>query len=111
MHPSADRSTVSAVVRDGAPPPAGTDSLPARPDGSAARLTDRDFDEALFRALHTMACKSPRFQADVQAAMRSGQLTAHPTQLAAALERLSLAGRVSNLIPLLDGGLLITVAV
>lgn len=90
-----------------------------RPDGNipVAQWNDRtpgaapDFDAALFRALHGMAIKSPRFQADVQAAMRHAQLTTHPARLAAALQRLEVAGRVSNLIPLSDGGLLITVAV
>ncbi len=98
--------------------PAGTSVAAATRNGgrsmAAAALRPKpgyEFDEALFRALHAMAIKSPRFQADVQAAMRSGDLTANPAQLAAALERLALAGRVSNLIPLADGGLLITVAV
>ncbi len=76
-----------------------------------AAIDRRDFDEALFRALHAMATKSPRFQADVHAAMRHANLSAHPTGLSAALQRLEVAGRVSNLIPLRDGGLLITVAV
>jgi hypothetical protein len=70
-----------------------------------------DFDEALYRALYAMAEKSPRYQADVQAAMRQAGLTARPTALAAALQRLENAGRVSKPIPLLDGGMLITVAV
>jgi hypothetical protein len=43
--------------------------------------------------------------------MRHANLTAHPAKLAAALQRLEVAGQVSNLIPLSDGGLLITVAV
>ena len=76
-----------------------------------AAIDRQDFDEALFRALHAMATKSPRFQADVHAAMRHAKLNAHPTGLSAALQRLEVAGRVSNLIPLSDGGLLITVAV
>lgn len=78
---------------------------------ASSNLAEHEFDEALFRALHAMAAKSPRFQADVQAVMRSSGLAANPAQLAAALERLTLAGRVSNLIPLADGGLLIKVAV
>ena len=80
-------------------------------DQDPVRASNLAFDEALFAALHAMAVKSPRFQADVQAAMRSGELTANPTQVAASLERLALGGRVSNLIQLGDGGLLITVAV
>lgn len=79
---------------------------------NAPAAVDRQaFDEALFRALHAMAIKSPRFQADVHAAMRHAKISAHPTGLSAALQRLEVAGRVSNLIPLSDGGLLITVAV
>lgn len=72
---------------------------------------EREFDDALFRALVAMAMKSPRFQADVHAAMRHANLRARPASLAAALQRLEDAGRVSQLIPLSDGGLLISVAV
>lgn len=72
---------------------------------------EREFDEALFRALLAMAMKSPGFQADVHAAMRHEKLWARPASLAAALQRLEDAGKVSQLIPLSDGGLLITVAV
>jgi hypothetical protein len=91
-------------------------SLPDEDDPESARHglpggMGQDFDAALFRALHAMAIKSPRFQADVQAAMRHANLSAHPARLAAALQRLEVAGQVSNLIPLSDGGLLITVAV
>ena len=78
---------------------------------SPAHAEVRDFDTQLFRALYAMAIRSPRFQADVHAAMRNASLTAHPARLAAALQRLEVAGRVSNLIPLSDGGLLITVAI
>jgi len=73
--------------------------------------TEREFDDALFRALVAMAVKSPRFQADVHAAMRHAKLAARPASLAASLQRLEDTGRVSQLIPLSDGGLLITVAV
>lgn len=71
-----------------------------------------DFDHALFSALAMMATRSPRFQADVHAAMRhAGLPDVGSTHLAAALQRLEEAGRVSNLIQLRDGGLLVTVAV
>ncbi len=87
------------------------DEDPATGAGEPRVESPMDFDTALFRALHAMAAKSPRSQADVQAAMRHARLTAHPARLAAALQRLEHAGQVSNLIPLSDGGLLITVAV
>ena len=70
-----------------------------------------EFDESLFRALHAMAIKSPRFQADVHAAMRHANISASAIGIATALQRLEVAGRLSNLIPLSDGGLLVTVAV
>lgn len=91
-------------------PHSDDDASASRPD-DATPPTAEAFDAALFRALHAMAIKSPRFQADVQAAMRYASLSAHPAKLAAALQRLEVAGQVSNLIPLSDGGLLITVAV
>jgi hypothetical protein len=81
------------------------DGLPT-PDLSAEGL-----DAALYRALHAMAVKSPRFQADVQAAMRRAGLSAQPARLAAALQRLEVAGQISNQIPLSDGGILVTVAI
>ena len=78
----------------------------------AVAHSSRGFDDALYAALSAMAVKSPRFQADVQAAMRrAGLPDAGPTHLAAALQRLEGAGRVSNLIHLRDGGTLVTVAV
>jgi hypothetical protein len=91
--------------------PQSKDDDPALPPDDSTPFSAEAFDAALFRALHAMAIKSPRFQADVQAAMRHANLTAHPARLAAALQRLEVAGQVSNLIPLSDGGLLITVAV
>lgn len=90
----------------------GKEPSPIGINANHSTSVDRqDFDEALFRALYAMAIKSPRFQADVHAAMRYAKLSAQPTGLSAALQRLEVAGRVSNLIPLSDGGLLITVAV
>jgi len=47
----------------------------------------------------------------MRAVMRQTELTAAPLAVAAALQRLENAGLVSNLIPLSDGGMLITVAV
>jgi hypothetical protein len=91
--------------------PQSDDDAPPTQQDDSTPLSAEAFDAALFRALHAMAIKSPRFQADVQAAMRHAKLTAHPARLAAALQRLEVAGQVSNLIPLSDGGLLITVAV
>lgn len=77
-------------------------ALPAHPN----------FDDALYAALVAMAVKSPRFQADVHAAMRHAELEpVGPTHLAASLQRLEQSGRIANLIQLRDGGLLVKVAV
>ena len=91
----------------------GPDSAtePADAARAAVRTAAAAFDDALFAALRDMAARSPRFQADVQAAMRARQLSAPPTRVAASLQRLEHAGRVSNQIELADGGVLVTVSV
>ncbi|MBV9539416.1 MAG: hypothetical protein JOY70_10825 [Acidisphaera sp.] len=72
--------------------------------------TDEDgFDEALLAALVAMAVRSKRRQADVTAAMARGKLTEKSEHVMAALRKLEAQGRVRDLVPLYDGGMLVTV--
>jgi hypothetical protein len=56
-----------------------------------------------------MAQRSPRRQADVAAVLHSAGLVAEPQLVTAALCLLRREGCVTNLVPLADGGLLLTV--
>lgn len=76
----------------------------------AQPLADAEFALLLLLALSTMASRSKRGQADVAAALRGAQLEAEPRRIRTALRRLQAEGAISNLVPLSDGGLLVTVA-
>lgn len=67
------------------------------------------FDSRLLRALATMAVRSKRRQADLTAALCRGGLTAESDAIAPALRALELAGFIENLVPLYDGGMLMSV--
>lgn len=78
----------------------------------AAQATDpsvSDFAVSMLRALVVMAARSQRRQADLLAALRGAELPVETPSVRAALRLLQLQGFVSNLVPLSDGGLLLTV--
>ena len=83
------------------------DSEPARPDPGS--LTDEAFSGVLLQALVGMASRSKRRQADVMAAMRGAGLPGEPMRIRAALRLLRQQGYIENLVPLSDGGLLLSV--
>ena len=85
------------------PPPA--DGQVQAPQESA----DEAFALVLLHALVTMARRSKRRQADLTAALRGAGLQAEPSQVRAALRLLAAQGCVEALIPLSDGGLLLSV--
>ncbi len=84
-------------------------SGPAAPGRDLRPEADEAFAEALLRALFDMAARSTRRQADVAAAVRGAGLPAEPAQVRAALRALRDQGCVENLVPLSDGGLLLSV--
>jgi hypothetical protein len=86
---------------DGAVPPI---KVPAAP-----RQKADDLSVALLKALTAMAVRSKRRQADLGAALRRAGLTAGREQILAALRDLEAAGCVEHLVPLSDGGLLLSV--
>jgi hypothetical protein len=85
------------------------------PDGDSAgkpgdaNLSGAEFATVMLRALIDMAARSQRRQADLLAALRGADLPADPQQVRAALRLLQNQGCVSDLVPLSDGGLLLTV--
>jgi hypothetical protein len=89
------------------------DDLDDGPAGVApstvAASTDEDFAALLLQALTSMALRSKRRQADVMAALRGAGLRAEPARLRAALRLLHTQGCIENLVPLSDGGLLLSV--
>jgi len=69
----------------------------------------RDFLDALLAALTQMAGLSPRRQADVAVAMRRAGLAASPEAVQEALGRLCREGCIESPLPLMDGGILVSV--
>ena len=76
---------------------------------SASQVEDADFAVLLLMALTSMAARSKRRQADLLAALRGAGLVAEPRRVRAALRILQAQGAIENLVPLSDGGLLLTV--
>lgn len=75
--------------------------------GDAAIVAN--FAAAVLRALSEMAARSHRREADVAAALRGAKLPFDPSLLKGALQLLQAKGCVGKLVPLSDGGLLLTV--
>lgn len=87
-----------------APPQPG-----AEPTHAAREATDEAFALVLLRALTDMARRSKRRQADLTAALRGAGLQAEVSQVRAALRLLAAQGCIETLVPLSDGGLLLSV--
>jgi hypothetical protein len=76
---------------------------------SAAGGEAADLATLLLRALTDMAVRSKRRQADLNAVLHSAGLNAEPAQVRAALRTLTARGMIENLVPLSDGGLILSV--
>lgn len=74
-----------------------------------ASAVERDFEDALLAALASMAVRSHRRQADLIVATRRAALFAGPERLQIALSRLVADGSVEAVVPLADGGVLVSV--
>lgn len=72
-------------------------------------LDDGDFAVVLLQALTRMAVRSKRRQADLTAALRGADIQAEPARVRSALKILRAQGAIENLVPLSDGGLLLSV--
>ena len=77
--------------------------------GRATDLEDADFAVVLLQALNNMAARSKRRQADLNAALRGADIIVDPSRVRAALRLLQAQGAIENLVPLSDGGLLLSV--
>jgi len=75
----------------------------------SASFDDADFAVVLLQALTVMAARSKRRQADLMAALRGADITAELPRLRNALRLLQAQGAIENLVPLSDGGLLLSV--
>ncbi len=74
-----------------------------------APAVDTELVANALMALATMACSSQRRQSDVHAAMRRGGINISAERQKMVLKELQATGMISHLIPLGDGGLLLTV--
>lgn len=95
---SATGAEATDVEHDKAPAP-----------GRASDLDDADFAVVLLQALTTMAARSKRRQADLSAALRGADIAVDPARVRAGLKLLQAQGAIENLVPLSDGGLLLSV--
>jgi hypothetical protein len=98
-------SSLSDLATDGmsAHPPQRLAMRPVVED-EALPLVDQ-----LLTALAAMAVRSKRRQADLNAAMRRSGLAADGDAVGAALRQLERSGFIENLVPLYDGGMLMSV--
>lgn len=69
----------------------------------------RDFEDSLLAALAGMAVRSHRRQADVFVAVRRAGLLAGPDRVRTCLRRLQEDGCVERVVPLADGGVLVSI--
>ena len=70
---------------------------------------ETSFADTLLAALVAMAVHSKRRQADMSAALRRAGLVGTPEQLRDALKHLRLAGMIQEIVPLYDGGVLVSI--
>ena len=70
---------------------------------------DAEFAMLLLLALSNMAERSKRRQADLVAALRGAGMIAEPRRVRAALRLLQAQGAIDKMVPLSDGGLLLSV--
>lgn len=69
----------------------------------------KSFSDQLLRALATMAVRSKRRQADLSAALARSGLDTDPGRITEALRHLETIGCIEQLVPLYDGGVLMSV--
>ena len=85
-------------------------SYTSRPRRKPALEADQSsFPQRLLRALATMAVRSKRRQADLTAAICRGGLQKEAADLAPALRSLEEQGFIEQIVPLYDGGVLVSV--
>jgi hypothetical protein len=72
-------------------------------------LHETSFADQLLSALATMAMRSKRRQADLCAALCRGRLDTDPKRVTEALRHLERSGCIEHLVPLYDGGVLMSV--
>ncbi len=77
--------------------------------GEFDEMDRQDLCNALLESLVTMASKSKRRQADLSAALRRSGIGATSEQVRDALIELQSSGCIREIVPLYDGGMLVTV--
>ncbi len=85
------------------------DSVDAGGNDNLDAMDRQDLCNALLESLVTMASKSKRRQADLSAALRRSGINATSEQVGGALIQLQSNGCIREMVPLYDGGMLVTV--
>jgi hypothetical protein len=97
-------SYTSSVTAHGALGPA------PRADAACVPAEDgKSFTDRLLQALAAMAVRSKRRQADLSAALARANLDTDPHRVTEALRQLERSGCIEHLVPLYDGGVLMSV--
>jgi hypothetical protein len=84
-------------------------AIASRATALGSSADDADFAMLVLLALSDMARRSTRGQADLVAALRGAGLAAEPRRVRGALRLLQAQGAIDHLVPLSDGGLLLSV--
>ncbi len=103
VEPTARSDHAAPLISAPKPTPA------AQAAGRTAELDDADFAVVVLQALTTMASRSKRRQADLTAALRGADIEADASRVRIALKSLRAFGAIEKLVPLSDGGLLLSV--
>lgn len=103
--PAQDDDNETIVLRHGETPgrSAEVDTI------SDAAMEQSDLQAQLLAALSTMALRSKRRQADLTAALRRSGLNASREMVSAALCELEASGCIEHMVPLYDGGMIVSV--
>ena len=90
-------------------PRAGLAPAPHADTASAPAEGGKSFTDQLLQALAAMAVRSKRRQADLSAALARANLDTDPHRVTEALRQLERSGCIEHLVPLYDGGVLMSV--
>jgi hypothetical protein len=91
------------------PPVFKSAALESTKEGRTDAFDDADLAVMILQALTVMAARSKRHQADLTAALAGAEIDADTSRVRNALRLLRAQGAIENLVPLSDGGLLLSV--
>ena len=109
MQDISDIDTLDSAIEHEVQGDNGLHGYSTRSSASLSMGDPSSFTQRLLRALATMAVRSKRRQADLTAAICRGGLQAELAELGPTLKSPEQAGFIEQIVPLYDGGVLISV--